>query len=156
MGSSQDLSPSATVATPKSAACWEWTRQDGEFTALVWRHPEGGGGYILEPEAICDDDRAGVDVSIFVSEEHARLIAAAPDLLAEAREICAILDLYRADTGEEPCFDHEAIGEEVARRHASLTAAIAKATGQESSEIGDELAREGSASGMNPEKGSGQ
>jgi len=64
------------------------------------------------------------------AEANARLIAAAPDLFEEAREICAILDMYRADTGEEPCFDHEAIGEEVARRHDSLTAAIAKALGQ--------------------------
>lgn len=74
------------------------------------------------PAAACADYNAE-------SEANARLIATAPDLLTEAREICAILDNYRADTGEEPCFDHEAIGEEVARRHDNLTAAIAKATG---------------------------
>lgn len=62
-------------------------------------------------------------------EDKEPLYLAAPELLREASEICAILDLHRAETGEEPCFDHEAIGEEVARRHNSLTAAIAKATG---------------------------
>lgn len=93
-----------------------------------------------------------VYVACDVIKDYAQQFAAAPELLAEAREICAILDLYRADTGEEPCFDHEAIGEEVARRHESLTAAIAKATGQEFTVSGDGGSRTATkaGSGMNP------
>lgn len=61
---------------------------------------------------------------------NARLIAATPELLTEVQELCAILDNYSASDGEGGlCYDHEAIGEEIARRHESLTAAIAKATG---------------------------
>lgn len=61
---------------------------------------------------------------------NARLIASAPELLAEARELCAILDNYAGHDGETLVYDFEAIGEEVSRRHKSLTAAIAKAEGR--------------------------
>lgn len=99
------------VHTPQ---IWEWTRQDGEFTALVWRHPEGGGGYILEPE-ISDDAESAGEIGIFVSEGHARLIAAAPDLLYALQNLLAV---------------HE--GEGGTRYHAGdiARAAIAKATGR--------------------------
>lgn len=61
---------------------------------------------------------------------NARLIAAAPELAAEAREVCAILDNHSASDGETLVYDYAAIGEEVARRHQSLSDAIAKSVGQ--------------------------
>jgi len=71
---------------------------------------------------------SGAPVAYAFTAEHGRLIAAAPDLLHEARELCAILDNYNAHDGEGLVYDFEAIGEEMARRHEALTAAIAKAT----------------------------
>lgn len=50
--------------------------------------------------------------------------------LAEAGEICAVLDLHNAHDGDEIVYDFEAIGEEVARRHGTLTDALAKTVGQ--------------------------
>lgn len=58
---------------------------------------------------------------------NAQLISAAPDLLTEAAEVCAILDNYNGHDGEALVYDYAAIGEEVARRHQSLTDAIAQA-----------------------------
>lgn len=61
---------------------------------------------------------------------NAQLISAAPDGLEVASDICAILDEHCAHDGEALVYDHEAIGEEVARLHEKLTAFIAKARGE--------------------------
>lgn len=117
------------VHTPQ---IWEWTRQDGEFTALVWRHPEGGGGYILEPE-ISDDAESAGEVGIFVSEDHARLIAAAPTLLDIAEKDAARFSLileklagWNGMTGN----NRAAFRNWIWHCECETRAAIAKATGQ--------------------------
>lgn len=60
---------------------------------------------------------------------NARLIAAAPELFHEVREICAILDNYHGRDGQTNVYDYEAIGDEVSKLHQRLTDAIAKAAG---------------------------
>lgn len=149
MGSSQDLSPSATAATPKSAA--PWLRMGHTIYALQhagWRkgveqlqnrwsaHVQGGPGATLE-------ELRGIAI----------LIAAAPDLLKALKAVDAVIDLKTPITPDEyPSID----AGEINAAFALARAAIAKATGQKGSEAGDELAREGSALGMNPEKGAAQ
>lgn len=131
---SRDLSPSASGPAPATHTPGPW-RLVEDFDQIAGRThrvysvegdvPTKAGSYAFLGLARIPADRGDA-----MLEANARLIAAAPDLLEEVREVCAILDRYRADTGEEPCFDHEAIGEEIARRHQSLTDALLKAEGK--------------------------
>lgn len=60
----------------------------------------------------------------------ARLIVTAPKLRAVAADICAILDAQCAHDGERLVYDdYHTIGEEVARLHQKLTAALAETRG---------------------------
>lgn len=76
-------------------------------------------------------DEHGQMLADHLDEDRALLIAAAPDGLAVASDICAILDGQCAHDGEALVYDdYHTIGEEVARLHEKLTAYIAKARGE--------------------------
>lgn len=131
MGSSQDLSPSATAATPKSAA-------------TDAGHPCVYGAGI--------DPYSGGHARILIDGDaySPRFIASAPSLLSALIFAVEILEEADARLGYAP----GSLGQiEMDQAIADGYAAIAKATRQEVTASGDELAREGSASGMNPEKG---
>ena len=72
---------------------WEWVMDSGgEFASLRYRHPDGGGNYVLTPEAVSDDDRVRVETSVDVSPANARLIAAAPAVTAALIGAEAVID----------------------------------------------------------------
>jgi hypothetical protein len=81
---------------------WSWIVEDGEYRALRNRHPDGGGTYILTPEATSDGERSPVETWLDVSHAHARLIAAAP-----------VMADYISERAEAGCPDAAAIMEQI-------------------------------------------
>lgn len=105
---------------------WSWiVSDDGQTTALRYRHPEGGGSYVLTPEAVSDDDRVCVETSCDVSPADARLIAAAPDLLEALKALIGAVE--GPDETGGPNWT-----ERVQAKINAARAAIAKATHPES------------------------
>lgn len=81
------VAPNPQEGGKHTPGTWEWTRSDGELTALVARHPEGGGAYVISPGSQCDDDRVRVDLWLDVSVADARLLSAAPAMFAALKAI---------------------------------------------------------------------
>lgn len=75
----------APVESKHTPGPWSWVKRDGEFAYLRYEHPEGGGEYVLSPEVEVGDYGLSVDKSLDVSDANARLIAKAPDMLAELK-----------------------------------------------------------------------
>jgi hypothetical protein len=77
-------------------------------------HPDDGAiGFILYGSSVDAESRA-----------NAYQIAASPALYDALSDACAILDNYCGHDGETLIYDHESIGEEIARLHEKFTEAL--------------------------------
>ncbi len=141
MGSSQDLSPSATVATPKSAA----TIAGRIVPRASWPRPATPTDLVpaWAGEFCSFDD--------WVNFATQRLTGTTDPLMGgQVQSICIDAFGRRCTMGAHFM---RARDEGAFPVRFFWDCFPSKATGQEVTASGDELAREGSASGMNPEKG---
>jgi hypothetical protein len=80
------------MTTKYTPGPWEWLGGKYELTALRHCHPDGGGNYVIWPEAEVSDYGLSVTVTLDVSPADARLIAAAPELVEALRDAANRID----------------------------------------------------------------